>query len=56
MNPDVVPLAEDWDAGGHIHLDQWQSSSHLDLSGVEMNKEFKNKIHQTENIITNTLT
>lgn len=47
MNPDVVPLAEDWDAGGHIHSDQWQSSSHLDQSGVEVNKKWKkNRIKQ----------
>lgn len=29
---DSLPLAGDWGAAGHIHLDQWQSSTRLDQS------------------------
>lgn len=31
--PDVVPLAGDWGAAGHIHWGQWQSSTHSVQSG-----------------------
>lgn len=30
--PEAIPLAGDWGAAGHIHLDQWQSSIRLDQS------------------------
>lgn len=29
---EAIPLAGDWDAAEHIHLDQWQSSIRLDQS------------------------
>lgn len=32
IGPEAIPLAGDWGAAGHIHLDQWQSSIRLDQS------------------------